>query len=76
MWRREGLRVRRGRKEPAIAEGAGTIGVELLQAGPFDTIVLPVGDGALIAGVARWIKDHAPETRIVGVCASGAPAWP
>jgi len=60
-------------KDPAIAEGAGTIGVELLQADPIDTIVLPVGDGALIAGVARWIKEHSPKTRIVGVCARGAP---
>jgi threonine dehydratase len=61
-------------REPAIAEGAGTIGVELLAAGPFDTVVLPVGDGALIAGVARWIKDRAAGTRIIGVCASGAPS--
>jgi threonine dehydratase len=61
-------------KEPAIAEGAGTIGIELLRGNPFDTLVLPVGDGALITGVARWIKRHAPSTRIVGVCASGAPA--
>ncbi|HKB14127.1 MAG TPA: pyridoxal-phosphate dependent enzyme [Vicinamibacterales bacterium] len=60
-------------KEPAIAEGAGTIGLELLKAGPLDTVVLPVGDGALITGVACWIKHHAPDTRIVGVCASGAP---
>jgi len=60
-------------KEPAIAEGAGTIGIELLRAGPLDTVVLPVGDGALIAGVACWIKHYAPATRIVGVCASGAP---
>ena len=60
-------------KEVAIAEGAGTIGVELIQAGPFDAVVLPVGDGALITGVARWIKDCAPQTRIIGVCASGAP---
>ena len=60
-------------KEPAIAEGAGTIGIELLRAGPLDTIVLPVGDGALITGVACWVKHHAPKTRIVGVCASGAP---
>jgi threonine dehydratase len=61
-------------KEPAIAEGAGTIGIELLAVGPFDTVVLPVGDGALITGVARWIKHRAPTTRIVGVCASGAPS--
>ena len=74
MWRRRGAAcTSRTEGEPAIAEGAGTIGVELLAAGPFDTIVVPVGDGALIAGIARWIKHHAPETRIVGVCASGAP---
>jgi threonine dehydratase len=60
-------------KEPAIAEGAGTIGIELLRSGPLDAVVLPVGDGALITGVARWIKHHAPDTRIVGVCATGAP---
>lgn len=57
---------------PRIAEGAGTIGVELLAAGKIDTVVLPVGDGALITGVARWIKEHSPHTRIVGVCAKGA----
>jgi threonine dehydratase len=60
-------------RETAIAEGAGTIGAELSQAGPFDAMVLPVGDGALITGVACWIKDRAPQTRIIGVCASGAP---
>ena len=61
-------------KETAIAEGAGTIGVELSRAGPFDAVVVPVGDGALIAGIARWIKDRSPKTRIIGVCASGAPS--
>jgi threonine dehydratase len=60
--------------DPAISEGAGTIGVELLRAGDIDTIVLPVGDGALITGVAMWVKEHAPKTKIVGVCARGAPA--
>jgi threonine dehydratase len=61
--------------EPAaIAEGAGTIGRELLRDGPFDTVVVQVGDGALVTGVARWLKEHAEDTRIVGVCASGAPA--
>ena len=60
--------------DPAISEGAGTIGVELLRAGNIDTIVLPVGDGALITGVAMWVKEHSPQTKIVGVCARGAPA--
>jgi threonine dehydratase len=60
--------------EPAIAEGAGTIGVELDAAGHFDTVVVQIGDGALISGVARWLKSRRPGLRVLGVCASGAPA--
>jgi threonine dehydratase len=60
--------------EAAISEGAGTIGIELLASGPIDTLVVQVGDGALIGGVARWVKEHSPSTRVVGVSASGSPA--
>ncbi|WP_021594789.1 threonine ammonia-lyase [Actinomadura welshii] len=67
--------------QAAISEGAGTIGVELTRGGPggaggpgFDAVVLPVGDGALINGVGRWMKEHAPGTRIVGVNVEGAPS--
>jgi threonine dehydratase len=60
-------------KEPTIAEGAGSIGVELLDTPGIDTVVLPVGDAALISGVARWVKAHQPEIRIIGVGAAGAP---
>ncbi|WUI03305.1 pyridoxal-phosphate dependent enzyme [Spirillospora sp. NBC_00431] len=63
--------------QAAIAEGAGTIGLELTRGSAepgFDAVVLPVGDGALINGVARWMKEHAPGTRIVGVNAQGAPS--
>ncbi len=59
---------------PAVAEGAGTIGVELLRAGRLDTVVLPVSEGTLITGVARWIKARSPATRIIGVCPAAAPA--
>ena len=59
---------------PAIAEGAGTIGAELEAAGPLDAAVVQIGDGALISGVACWLKSRLPGIRIVGVCASGAPA--
>ena len=59
---------------PSIAEGAGTIAVELESGGPFDAIVVQLGDGALISGVARWLKAQAPRTQVIGVCASGAPA--
>ena len=60
--------------DPGMAEGAGTIGLELAASGPLDTVVVQVGDGALIAGIAAWLKSVAPATRMVGVCASGAPA--
>jgi threonine dehydratase len=61
-------------QEPAMAEGAGTIAMELRSAGEFDTAIVQIGDGALISGLACWLKSTAPLTRIVGVCASGAPA--
>jgi threonine dehydratase len=60
--------------EDAITEGAGTIGVELLAAGTIDTVVVPLGDGALITGVAAWIKDRSPGTQIIGVCPEATPA--
>ncbi len=60
---------------PAITEGAGTIGLELLRwPGAFDSILVPLGDGALLAGVARWVKAHRPATKMMGICAAGAPA--
>ena len=59
----------------ATAEGAGTIGLELLAwPEPLDAIVVPLGNGAMLAGIARYVKDHAPTTRIVAVCAERAPA--
>jgi threonine dehydratase len=62
-------------REPEIAEGAGTISVELCAWGrQFDAVLVPLGDGALVAGIGRWMKAHSPATRIVGVCAAGAPA--
>jgi threonine dehydratase len=60
--------------ENAIAEGAGTIGVELLAAGTIDVVVVPLGDGALITGIAAWLKDRSPLTQIIGVCPEATPA--
>lgn len=57
-----------------MAIGAGTLGLELEASGPIDVAVVQIGDGALISGVARWLKAERPRTRVVGVCASGAPA--
>ena len=62
-------------REPEIAEGAGTIALELTRLPePIDRVDVPVGNGALAAGVGSWFKAKSPATRVIGVCASAAPA--
>jgi threonine dehydratase len=62
-------------REPAIAEGAGTIALELCRwSEPIDAVIVPVGNGALINGIGRWMRAHAPVCRVIGACAQGAPA--
>jgi threonine dehydratase len=59
---------------PLIVAGQGTVALELLQAAPeVDTIVVPVGGGGLIAGIAVAAKHLAPGIRVVGVQAEGYP---
>lgn len=61
--------------EPTIAEGAGTIGVELAaSAGHLDAVTVPLGDGALLAGIGAAIRHRAPRIEIIGVVAERAPA--
>ena len=61
--------------EPEISEGHGTIAVELLERGDqYDAVVIPLGNGALLTGMARWFRAHAPHTRVIGVCPVGASA--
>jgi len=61
--------------DPAIAEGAGTIAVELGRwPHAFDFALIPLGNGALLAGIGTWMKATSPATRRIGVCAAGAPA--
>ncbi len=62
-------------REAAISVGAGSIAVELLAVRrDLDAIVVPLGNGALLAGMARWIKAAAPWIEVIGVVAAGAPA--
>jgi threonine dehydratase len=62
-------------REPAIAAGAGTMAMEITRwAQPIGSTLVPLGNGALLAGVGCWFRTHSPQTRIVGVCAEGAPA--
>ncbi|MER7078282.1 threonine dehydratase [Saccharopolyspora kobensis] len=59
---------------PGVAEGAATIAAELSRAGEFEAVVAPIGDGSLISGIALWLREHAPRTRIIGVNTTDAPA--
>ena len=58
-----------------IAEGAGTIAVELIRLpDPIDAVFVPLGNGSLINGIGTWLRHASPRTRVVAVVAAGAPA--
>ena len=60
--------------DPLIVAGQGTIGLEILEqigAGPLDAIVVPIGGGGLIAGIAVAVKALRPHVRVIGVQAEG-----
>ena len=61
--------------DPDVIAGQGTIGVEILSEHPeIDTIVVPVGGGGLISGVAYAAKSIRPDIKVYGVQAKGAPS--
>lgn len=61
--------------DPKIYAGQGTIAVEILQQDPaIDTIVVPIGGGALITGIAVAAKALKPSVRVVGVQTAACPA--
>ena len=56
-----------------IIAGQGTLGIEMYHGCPeVDTVVVPIGGGGLISGISTAVKHLSPETRIVGVQATGA----
>jgi len=61
--------------EIAIAEGAGTMALELTEVGGvFDQVMAPLGNGALASGIGTWIRHALPAARVTAVAAGGAPA--
>jgi threonine dehydratase len=57
------------------SEGAGTIAVELMRMPrPPEVVLVPLGNGAMLTGMARWIKAVRPETQVIGVQSRGADA--
>jgi threonine dehydratase len=61
--------------DPDVIAGQGTIGLEILEQLPdVDAVIVPVGGGGLISGVAFAVKTLNPNCKVYGVQASGAPS--
>lgn len=61
--------------DPYVIAGQGTLGMEILEALPdVGTIIVPIGGGGLIGGVATAVRALKPDTRIIGVQAEGCPS--
>jgi threonine dehydratase len=59
--------------DEAVMAGQGTIGLEILDDLPdVETVVVPIGGGGLISGIATALEGHDPDVRVVGVQAEGA----
>lgn len=61
--------------DPRTIAGQGTVGheiVEQLGVAP-DIVLVPVGGGGMLAGVALWFKENYPQARVIGVEPGGAP---
>jgi threonine dehydratase len=61
--------------DQAVIAGQGTVGLEILKSlADVSAIVVPIGGGGLMAGIALAVKEMAPHVKIYGVQAQGAPA--
>jgi threonine dehydratase len=69
----EGLALVHAYDDPHVIAGQGTVALELVDSGlPFDTVIMGIGGGGLIGGVAAALKALAPGVRIIGVQPEGA----
>ena len=61
--------------DPKVIAGQGTVGLEILEQMPdVNAVVVPIGGGGLISGVAFAIKTLRPDVKVFGVQSSGAPS--
>ena len=61
--------------DPDVVAGQGTIATELLsELKDFDTVLVPIGGGGLIGGIALYLKSMKPEIKVIGVEPAGADA--
>ena len=75
----QGYRFVEDGQDEAVTEGHGSIGVELADdmaatGDHLDAVLVPVGNGAMIAGIGSWLKAASPATQVLGVTPTGAPA--
>lgn len=60
--------------DPVVLAGAGTVGLEIVEDAPqIDAVIVPVGGGGLLGGVASAIKAIAPRTQVVAVELEAGP---
>jgi threonine dehydratase len=61
--------------DPKVIAGQGTIGLEIVEQMPeVEAVIVPIGGGGLISGVAFAIKTLRPDVKVYGVQAAGAPS--
>jgi len=61
--------------DPIVMAGQGTIGLELLEQVPLlEAVVVPIGGGGLIGGIACAVKESRPEIKVIGVQTSRLPS--
>ncbi|MFC5279819.1 threonine ammonia-lyase [Halorubrum rubrum] len=73
LEREQGLTYVHAFDDPAVMAGQGTLGLEIADDCPdLDTVVVPIGGGGLISGVAVAVKERLDDVRVVGVQAEGA----
>jgi threonine dehydratase len=62
--------------DEVVIAGQGTVGLEILEDAPdFDAIVVPLGGGGLLSGIAIAVKAVRPEVRVIGVEAAGCAPY-
>ncbi|HXM88024.1 MAG TPA: threonine ammonia-lyase [Candidatus Acidoferrum sp.] len=59
--------------DPEVIAGQGTVGIEIADEVTPDVVIVPVGGGGLIAGIAAALATRAPEAQVIGVEAAGSP---
>lgn len=76
LVRERGFTYIHGYDDPDVIAGQGTLGLEILEQVPeVDAVIVPVGGGGLIAGVATAVKARRPDVKVIGVEPARMPSY-